>query len=39
VTINKNVTDVFGIPVLHIDVSWGENEKKMIRDMAVSAAR
>jgi choline dehydrogenase-like flavoprotein len=37
VTINKNVTDVFGIPVLHIDVSWGENEKKMIRDMAVTA--
>lgn len=37
VTINKDVTDVFGIPVLHIDVSWGENEKKMIRDMAVSA--
>ena len=37
VTLNKNVTDVFGIPVLHIDVAWGENEKKMIRDMAVSA--
>lgn len=38
VTLNRNVTDIFGIPVLHIDVSWGENEKKMIRDMAVSAA-
>ena len=37
VTLNKNVTDVFGIPVLHIDVGWGENEKTMIRDMAVSA--
>jgi choline dehydrogenase-like flavoprotein len=37
VTLNKTVTDVFGIPVLHIDVTWGENEKKMIRDMAVSA--
>jgi choline dehydrogenase-like flavoprotein len=37
VSINRNVTDVFGIPVLHIDVGWGENEKKMIRDMAVSA--
>jgi choline dehydrogenase-like flavoprotein len=37
VTLNKNVTDVFGIPVLHIDMEWGENEKKMIRDMAVSA--
>jgi choline dehydrogenase-like flavoprotein len=37
VTINKQVNDVFGIPVLHIDVGWGENEIKMIRDMAVSA--
>ena len=37
VTLNKNVTDIFGIPVLHIDMGWGENEKKMIRDMAVSA--
>jgi choline dehydrogenase-like flavoprotein len=38
ITLNKNVTDIFGIPVLHIDVGWGENERKMIRDMAVSAA-
>ncbi len=37
ITLNKKVTDVFGIPVLHIDVGWGENEKAMIRDMAVSA--
>jgi choline dehydrogenase-like flavoprotein len=37
IALNKNVTDIFGIPVLHIDVSWGENEKKMIRDMAVTA--
>jgi choline dehydrogenase-like flavoprotein len=37
VSINKNVTDIFGIPVLHIDMGWGENEKTMIRDMAVSA--
>jgi choline dehydrogenase-like flavoprotein len=37
-TINKEVTDVFGIPVLHFDIAWGENEKKMIHDMAVSAA-
>jgi len=37
ITIDKNVNDVFGIPVPHIDVTWGENEKKMIRDMAVSA--
>jgi len=37
VTLNKNVTDVFGIPVLHIDMGWGDNERAMIRDMAVSA--
>jgi choline dehydrogenase-like flavoprotein len=37
VTLNKNVTDVFGIPVLHIDMSWGDNERAIIRDMAVSA--
>jgi choline dehydrogenase-like flavoprotein len=36
-SINKDVTDVFGIPVLHFDIAWGENEKTMIRDMAVSA--
>jgi choline dehydrogenase-like flavoprotein len=36
-TINKDVTDIFGIPVLHIDMGWGENEKAIIRDMAVSA--
>jgi choline dehydrogenase-like flavoprotein len=38
VTINKKVTDVFGIPVLHIDMAWGDNERTMIRDMAVTAA-
>ena len=37
VTLNKSVTDVFGIPVLHFNIAWGENEKAMIRDMAVSA--
>ena len=37
VSINRSVTDVFGIPVLHIDMGWGDNERAMIRDMAVSA--
>ena len=37
VTLNKNVNDVFGIPVLHIDMQWGDNERAIIRDMAVSA--
>jgi choline dehydrogenase-like flavoprotein len=36
-SINKDVTDVYGIPVLHFDIAWGENEKTMIRDMAVTA--
>jgi choline dehydrogenase-like flavoprotein len=30
--------DAWGIPVLKITMSWGENEQKMIPDMAVSAA-
>ena len=36
-SINKDVSDIFGIPVLHFDIAWGENEKTMIRDMAVTA--
>jgi choline dehydrogenase-like flavoprotein len=38
VEIDKNVNDVFGIPVLKFHVAWGDNEKKMIPDMAQSAA-
>jgi choline dehydrogenase-like flavoprotein len=38
VEIDKNVSDIFGIPVLKIEMSWGENEKKMIPDMMVTAA-
>jgi choline dehydrogenase-like flavoprotein len=37
VTIDPNVSDVFGIPVLHIHMSYGENEKAMIQDMRDSA--
>ena len=33
----SGVVDVYGIPVLKITVSWGENERKMIPDMAKSA--
>ena len=29
--------DVFGIPILKINMGWGDNERKMIPDMAVSA--
>jgi choline dehydrogenase-like flavoprotein len=32
------IVDTFGIPVVHIHMSYGENESRMIRDMAVSSA-
>lgn len=38
VEIDKSTVDIYGIPVLRITMAWGENEKKMIPDMAVSAA-
>jgi choline dehydrogenase-like flavoprotein len=31
------LVDIYGIPVLKITCAWGENEKKMIPDMAASA--
>ena len=39
VAIDPTVVDKFGIPVLRITMSWSENEKKMIPDMAVTAAQ
>jgi choline dehydrogenase-like flavoprotein len=39
VEIDRNVVDKFGIPVLRITMTWGENEKTMIPDMAVTAAQ
>jgi choline dehydrogenase-like flavoprotein len=38
VEIDPGVTDVFGIPVLRIHMSYGENELAMVKDMAGSAA-
>jgi choline dehydrogenase-like flavoprotein len=38
VEIDSETIDVFGIPVLRIHVSWGENERAMIPDMAEAAA-
>ena len=35
----RKVVDKFGIPVLRITMTWGENEKAMIPDMAVTAAQ
>ena len=38
VELDPSVVDAFGIPVLRIHMSWGENERAMIPDMAQSAA-
>jgi choline dehydrogenase-like flavoprotein len=32
VSINKSVVDSWGVPTLHIDTKYGENEKNMIQD-------
>jgi glucoside 3-dehydrogenase (cytochrome c) catalytic subunit len=37
VEIDKNVTDVFGIPVLKFHMTWRENERAMALDMMESA--
>jgi choline dehydrogenase-like flavoprotein len=37
-TLDKNSVDAWGIPVLHIKASYGENELKLAEDMANSAA-
>ena len=38
VDIDPNTVDIYGIPVLRIHMTWSENEKAMIPDMAESAA-
>jgi choline dehydrogenase-like flavoprotein len=38
VELDPNVVDVFGIPVLRVNMEFRENEKKMIPDMMESAA-
>ena len=38
VTINKDKQDIFGLPTLNVDATWGENEKTMRKDMKESAA-
>jgi choline dehydrogenase-like flavoprotein len=37
VSIDPNVKDAWGIPVLKFDYNFGDNEKKMAEDMAVTA--
>jgi choline dehydrogenase-like flavoprotein len=38
VALDPTVVDTFGIPVLRISMSWSDNERAMIPDMAESAA-
>jgi choline dehydrogenase-like flavoprotein len=38
VELDPNLVDVFGIPALKINMTWSDNEKAMIPDMAESAA-
>jgi choline dehydrogenase-like flavoprotein len=33
VTLDKNVVDKFGVPVLHVRCSWSRNERAMLQDM------
>lgn len=38
VTLNQNKRDVYGLPTLNIDATWGDNEKTMRKDMKEAAA-
>ena len=39
VEIDRSVNDICGIPVLRINMTWGDNEHAMIDDMPVTAAQ
>jgi choline dehydrogenase-like flavoprotein len=39
VELDRDVVDIYGIPVLRIHMTWGENEKKMVPDMADTAVQ
>jgi choline dehydrogenase-like flavoprotein len=38
VELHKERVDAWGIPILHIDMTFGDNEKKLVNDMAETAA-
>lgn len=38
ITLNREVTDVYGLPTLTMDAEWKENEKEMRKDMMTAAA-
>jgi glucoside 3-dehydrogenase (cytochrome c) catalytic subunit len=35
--LDKNVVDFWGIPVLHIEITFGDNERAMVKDMGETA--
>jgi len=37
VSINKDVMDKWGIPALHIEMAWSDNEHEMVKDMGDAA--
>ncbi|HVF28609.1 MAG TPA: GMC family oxidoreductase [Pyrinomonadaceae bacterium] len=37
VSINKDVVDKWGIPALHIEMAWSDNEHEMVKDMGDAA--
>jgi choline dehydrogenase-like flavoprotein len=37
VRINKEVVDAWGIPALHIDMAFGDNERALVKDMSETA--
>jgi choline dehydrogenase-like flavoprotein len=37
VRLNKDVVDAWGIPVLHIEAAFGDNEREMVKDMGETA--
>jgi len=38
ITLNREVTDIYGLPTLTMDAEWKENEKEMRKDMMTAAA-
>jgi choline dehydrogenase-like flavoprotein len=38
VEIDRETTDIYGIPALRVHMAWGENERAMVPDMAATAA-
>jgi choline dehydrogenase-like flavoprotein len=38
VELNKDKTDLWGIPTLHIHCAWSDNERAMLNDMSIAAA-